>query len=106
MGALKMRSFCITKPKTHKLNLVMKMKISWLKLKEDNNSFRIFKNIGLDVYDVEEPEDTDKKIQELVNREYRTIVISNELAGFSEDIIKKYKRAENINIIIANSKSE
>lgn len=84
----------------------MKMKISWLKLKEDNNSFRIFKNIGLDVYDVEEPEDTDKKIQELVNREYRTIVISNELAGFSEDIIKKYKRAENINIIIANSKSE
>ena len=76
------------------------MKISWLKLKQDNNSFRIFKNIGLDVYDLEEPEDTDKKIQELVNKQYRTIVISNELAGFSEDIIKKYKKAQNINIII------
>ena len=82
------------------------MKISWLKLKQDNNSFRIFKNIGLDVYDLEEPEDTDKKIQELVNKQYKTIVISNELAGFSEDIIKKYKKAQNINIIIATSKNE
>ncbi len=82
------------------------MRISWLKLKGDNNSFKIFKNIGLDVYDVEEPEDTDKKIQELVNKEYKTIVISNELAGFSEDIIKKYNKTENINIIIATSKNE
>lgn len=82
------------------------MKISWLKLKEDNNSFKIFKNIGFDVYDVEEPEDTDKKIQELVNSNYRTIILSNEIASFSEDIIKKYNKVENINIIIANSKNE
>lgn len=82
------------------------MKISWLKLKEDKDSFKLFKNIGFDVYDVEEPEDTDKRIQELVNQEYKTIVISNELAGFSEDIIKKYRKSENVNIIIANSKSE
>lgn len=84
----------------------MNLKISWLKLKEDNNSFRIFKNIGLDVYDIEDGEDTDKKIQELVNNHYRTIVISNELAGFSEDIIKKYNKSQDINIIIANSKNE
>lgn len=84
----------------------MNLKISWLKLKEDNNSFRIFKNIGLDVYDIEDGEDTDKKIQELVNNHYRTIVISNELAGFSEDIIKKYNKSQNVNIIIANSKNE
>lgn len=82
------------------------MKISWVKLKEDNNSFKIFKNIGLDVYDVEEPEDTDKKIEELVSNKYRTIVISNELAGFSEDIIKKYNKSQNVNIIIATSKNE
>lgn len=82
------------------------MKISWLKLKEDKNSFKVFKNIGFDVYDIEEPEDTDKKIKELVSNNYKTIVISNELAGFSEDIIKKYNKAENINIIIANSKNE
>lgn len=82
------------------------MKVSWLKLKEDNNSFKLFKNIGLDVYDVEEPESVDKKIKELVNMDYRTIVLSNELAGFSEDIIKKYNKSQNVNIIIATSKNE
>lgn len=82
------------------------MKISWLKLKQDENSFKIFKNIGLDVYDVEEPEDTDKRIQDLVKKQYNTIIISNELAGFSEDIIKKYRKAENVKIIIATSKNE
>ncbi len=82
------------------------MKISWLKLKEDTNSFKIFKNIGLDVYDIEDGEDTDKKIQELVNKDYRTIVISNELAGFSEDIIKKYSKSQNVNIIISKLKNE
>ncbi len=82
------------------------MKISWLKLKEDNNSFRIFKNIGFDVYDVEDAEDTDKKIQELVDNHYKTIVLTNELAGFSEDIIKKYNKSQNVSIIIANSKHE
>ncbi len=82
------------------------MKISWLKLKDDNNSFRIFKNIGFDVYDVEDVEDTDKRIQELVNNHYKTIVLTNELAGFSEDIIKRYNKSQNVNIIIANSKHE
>ena len=82
------------------------MKISWLKLKEDENSFKIFKNIGLDVYDVEDGEDTDKKIQELVSKDYKTIVISNELAGFSEDIIKKYSKSQNINIIIASNNKQ
>lgn len=82
------------------------MKISWLKLKEDKNSFKIFKNIGLDVYEIEEPEDTDTKIKELVNNQYNTIVISNELAGFSEDIIKKYNKQKDINIIIAANRNE
>lgn len=84
----------------------MQMRISWLKLKEDENSFKIFKNIGLDVYDIEDGEDTDKKIQELVNKDYKTIVLSNELAGFSEDIIKKYNKSRDVNIIIANGKRE
>lgn len=82
------------------------MKISWLKLKGDANSFKLFKTIGFDVYDVEEPEDTDKTIRNLVEKNYKTIVLSNELAGFSEDIIKKYKKSENVNIIIATSKNE
>lgn len=84
----------------------MNLRISWLKLKEDENSFRIFKNIGFDVYDIEDAEDTDKKIAELVNKNYKTIVLSNELAGFSEDIIKKYNKSQNVNIIIASNNKQ
>lgn len=82
------------------------MKISWLKLKEDKNSFKLFKNIGFDVYEIEEPENTDEKIRELVNNQYHTIVITNELAGFSQDIIKKYNKQKDINIIIAANRNE
>ena len=41
---------------------------------------------------------------ETINDDYKTIWITNELAGFSEDIIKKYKRNNSINIIIAPNK--
>ena len=34
----------------------------------------------------------DEKIRQLVNEQYNTIIISNEAAAFSEDIIKKYAR--------------
>lgn len=60
----------------------------------------MFKGLGLDVFEVDNLDDTDKKIEELVNSNYSTIVISNELAGFSEDIIKKYNWAKNVNIVI------
>lgn len=106
MRPLHFAKICITNLKIHKIKLVIQMKISWLKLKEDNNSFKIFKNIGFDVYDVEDGEDTDKKIKELVNKDYKTIVISNELAGFSEDIIKKYNKSQNVNIIIASNNKQ
>lgn len=82
------------------------MKVSWLKYKEDNSSFRFFKNIGMEVYDIEDLEETDKKLAELVQNDYRTIIISNEVAGFSEDIIKKYSKNNDINIIIAPNKHE
>lgn len=60
----------------------------------------------MDVYEIEDLDETDKKIEELVDKKYSTIVISNELANFSEDIIKKYTKKENINIIIAPGKNE
>ena len=34
------------------------------------------------------------------------VVVSNEIASFSEDIIKKYNKDRNISIIIANSKEQ
>lgn len=80
------------------------MKISWIKAENDNYSFKLFKGLGFDVFELENPEETDAKLKELLNKNYDTIVISNELASFSEDIIKKYNKKENVNIIITPAK--
>ena len=77
------------------------MAISWLKSSNDKKSFKVFKSLGMDVYDIKDLEKTDDKIKELVEQKYDTIVISNEVASFSSDIIKKYSKTENIKIIIA-----
>ena len=77
------------------------MAISWIKSSNDKKSFKVFKNLGMDVYEIDDLEKTDEKIKELVEQKYDTIVISNELAGFSTDIVKKYNKADDINIIIA-----
>lgn len=77
------------------------MKISWVKYKEDLNSFKIPEALGFDVFKIEDPEQTDDKIKELVKKDYKMLVVSDEIASFSEDIIKKYNKDKNINIIIA-----
>lgn len=81
--------------------MVIYMSISWLKGSNDKKSFKIFESFGMDVYKVNDLEKTDEKIKELVDKKYTTIVLSNEVAGFSQDIIKKYNKIENVNIIIA-----
>ena len=83
--------------------MVIQMSISWLKSSNDRKSFKIFESFGMDVYKISDLEKTDEKIKELVDKNYTTIVLSNEVANFSEDIIKKYNRTENVNIIIAPS---
>lgn len=84
--------------------LVIIVKISCIKGKNDESSFKILKNFGADVYEIEDFEETDNTIKQLVQKDYKTIWITNELAGFSEDIIKKYSKNDDINIIIAPSK--
>ena len=79
------------------------MKISWLRAVNDNNSFKFLKNIGLDVFEIEDLEKTDEKIKELIDKDYETIVVSSDVAANSEDIVKKYKNDEYINIIISSS---
>lgn len=79
------------------------MKISWIKYKEDD-SFKLFKNLGMDVYDIDDFDMIDNKLKELVDSNYKTIVLSNQVASFSEDIIKKYKKSDDISIIIAPNK--
>ena len=80
------------------------MSISWLKSSNDDKSFRIFKNLGFDVFEINDLDKTDEKIKELVDQKYTTIVLSNEVASFSGDIINKYNKKEDINIVIAPRK--
>lgn len=76
------------------------MKISLLKSSKDEINFKIFEHLGFDVYKIQDLEQTDSKIDELIKQNYNTIIISNEVASFSENIIKKYNKLQDINIII------
>ena len=71
-----------------------KMKVSWIKTKDDEKSFKVFQNLGF--------EETDKKIEELINDDCKIIILSNEIAAFSSDIITKYNKQDDISIIISS----
>ena len=64
----------------------------------------MFERMGMDICKIEDLETTDEKLKELINQKYTTIVMTNEVAGFSENIIKKYNKTDGINIIITPSK--
>ena len=76
------------------------MKISWIRSKEDNENFNFFKTMGFSVIELDNLEKTDEIINNLIKKNCKTIVVSNEVASFSQDIIKKYAKEEEINIII------
>ena len=76
------------------------MKISWVKAESDNKSFKFAENFGLDVYKINNLEQIDNKIDELISNNYNTIVISKEVAGFSQKINNEYLKNKNIEIII------
>lgn len=80
------------------------MKISWIKQEKDNKNFIIAERLGMDVEHLKNPEEVDKKMEELVKKNYDTIILSSEIAGFSEDIIKKYNKNNDIKIIISTTK--
>lgn len=79
------------------------MKISFIKYEKQENFF-IPKLFGMNVAEIREPEEIDEKIDELKKQNYTTIVITNELASFSEKIINKYKYDNSLNIIITPTK--
>lgn len=78
--------------------------MSWIKYEKDDLSFKVPEKLGFDVFKLIEPEETDNKIKELINKNYDFIIVTSEIAGFSEDIIKKYDKDRNVNIIIARDK--
>ena len=83
----------------------MNMRISCIKYSKDNNSFSFFKAIGANVIELEDLEKTDEELGKLIEDKYKTIFISNEVASFSEDIIKKYNKNDDIRIIITRPKN-
>ena len=80
------------------------MMFSWIKYEKYNENFRIPERLGLDVFRLNNPEQVDLKINELIQNRYDTIILSNEIASFSSDIIKKYTKDRDVKIIIARSK--
>ena len=77
------------------------MKLSWIKLAEDDQNFKVPEKLGMHIEYLKAPEQIDEKLAELLKEEYDTIMITNELAGFSEDLIKKYYEDETVKIIIS-----
>lgn len=80
------------------------MKISFIKTKQDSQFYLIPRAMGMDIYEINEPEEIDKKIEELKQNECKTIVIPDELASFSEKIVPKYQNDPDLKIIILPSK--
>ena len=80
------------------------MKISCIKSNKDKKNFKFAELLGIDVYSIERLDDVDNVLDELVNNKCKTIFISNELAGFSQKIMKEYYNDKDVNIIISKSK--
>ena len=80
------------------------MRISWLKLDNDNKSFKIPTSFGMDVFSVNSTENVDNKIDELIRKNYNTIIVSNDVAVLSEKINKEYLYNKNVNIVISKDR--
>lgn len=77
------------------------MGIICLKYKDDKKNFKVLKSFGLEVLDIDNLEKTDSIIEDLVNKNYNTIIISKDVSNFSQDIVTKYIKNSKINIIIS-----
>lgn len=80
------------------------MKMSFIKYDRDKKNFKIPELLGWDVFYLHDLEETDNKIKELIQKDYDTIVVSDQVASFSQDMIKKYKNNNDIKIIISLNK--
>ena len=80
------------------------MKIALLKSSNDKKSFKLFETLGADISQISDLEKTDDKIKELIKNDYTTIIMTNEVAGFFESIMRKYNKTKDIKIVIAPPK--
>ncbi len=97
----KKKNNCIKNIFSIRIILVSNMKVSWIKFKNDKKSFKLPENLGFDVFSLSNEDDVDNKIDELISNKYNTIIVSNEIAGFSEKINKDYLYNKKVKIIIS-----
>ena len=76
------------------------MKICWIKSEKDKETFQMPELLGLDVFILQNNENIDYKIDELILNKYHTIIISKDLANFSQKINNEYLKNKKVNIII------
>ena len=79
------------------------MKSTYIKFLNENKPF-MAKVLQVPTINIKDPEMVDKKIEELKKEKYDTFFISNQLASFSQDIVQKYAKSEDIKIIILPDK--
>ena len=80
--------------------------ILWIKDKEDNKNFLMPERLGMKVERLENTEKIDKQVGELIEKEQATAyIITPEIAELCENCLEKYKKDENINIIITPKKA-
>lgn len=82
------------------------MKLSFIRYKFNEEEFAIPKLLGMTVSEINKPDEIDDEIERLKKEKYNTIVITDELASFSEKLINKYKYDDKIKIIITPSKNK
>ena len=82
------------------------MKVSFIKYEKDNKNFKLAESLGMNVHKIQNPEAVDTKMEELIKNNCKTIILTNEIASFSEDIIKKYQKRKDISIIISPQRHE
>lgn len=80
------------------------MQMAWIKYEKDTKSFQIPETLGLPVFKLQDLEQTDEQMEHLLKQNYDTIILSNEVAAFSENIVKKYGKKEGVKIVITPSK--
>ena len=56
--------------------MVIDVKVAWVKQQTDKKNFRLQENMGWEVLKIQDVEETDQKLEELIQKQYDTIPMS------------------------------
>ena len=76
------------------------MQISWMKQNKEEEIFKIPERLGLHVETITNADVLDERIRKLRQENCHIFILSKGLAEEGEMVLRKYKKNENVNIII------